>query len=922
MNDNYAQKNAIESINGPILVIAGPGTGKTFTLVERVKYMVSEKGIDPSKILISTFTNKASFELVDRLNMIFKKNDIKKDVNEMIVGNFHSICRNINDEYLEYTNLKKGYMQLDDTAQKYLIYRNISKFRSIPNYSQLVYRQREVKDIVSIVNMLREEAIIDDGKSNDIVKNTALEILRTYEDILEKMNMIDFSGILYTSYKLLLNNKDVRDSLRNKIQYMMIDEYQDTNTIQEKIIFLLLNNNNNICVVGDDDQSLYRFRGASSRNLFNFRERFENVKVIKLMQNYRSEDSIIKFYSKYLSEKINKNEKMKKFRYDKILFSDKTQEEKRVLRIYEQDAESWRIKIYQTIKELKDKGKINSYNEIAILFSSINTDEAIGLRRYLQKKGINIYLPKTNTLLSKDHVKDMISVIYAIFKEEIDKSKSLYFDSDTYEFIKINYDKFYKKMLKNKNLEEYVLRLSNYIKEEKFGFTLFDIYYRLFAYNPFYEYMKNESKAKDLSRFLELIETFNIINGIHYINKKNKNLFIEYFFTNFVAFIKNEKITEFDEETIIPDENTLSFMTIHSSKGMEYPVVIMGSLWDYIYENRKSKIQSLIERFSETRNWEPLEIRNQLDFYRKYYTGFSRAKDLLILSGYKNNTRRVSDEFYDLIEELSDINVDKLKLKPQEKKKIKIKKSYSYTTDILPYLKSPMEYFYTRKLKFIQPKTKSLYLGSIVHESIESINKTIIKGEKVENIDSLVTEIARNKFIQGAFMLKKEDVDEAISAVKKYFENIQNMGTPVDSELSIIYSFEDFVIKGNVDMVFENNSNINICDFKTGLPDNKSIENYFNQINLYSYLYEHTKNKEIENLYLYFTDEKILDNILIRKKSQEKIDDLIEKIKIVINNIENENFNFDNDISEKYDGTKSLLRFFFDKYYEECLTIN
>lgn len=921
-NLNLQQKEAITTINGPVLIIAGPGTGKTFTLVERVKHMVIDKNINPSEIMISTFTNKAAFELIDRLSMQFTEKGVSKDVNDMLVNNFHGICRTINDRYLHLTNLKKGYTQIDDISQNYLVRRYLNAFRKIENFDNLISLSNPVKDIVSLVNKLREEAILE-RQSSDPVVNVGLQILDLYEKILTKYNMIDFSGILFTTFKLLKDYPEVKDELNSEINYIMIDEYQDTNKIQEQIIFLLLNKNNNLCVVGDDDQSLYRFRGATVRNILEFDDKFENVKVIKLRQNYRSEDSIIKFYSKYLTDLTDEHPELKKYRHNKLLFSDRISENNRVVRLMGKNEDDWLDKTRTAIEKLVQTGAINSYNEVAVLFSSINSSQARKFISHMKSHGIDVYLPKTSTLLSKNEVLEMIAALQSIFDKEI-KNYVANPDNDTRAYLDVLKSRFDIKINRDKELSDFINRMQDYINSESFQISLNDIIYRLFAYNPFYKYMKDQNKAKNLSRFLELLESFSLINRIFYINKTNIKDFVNLFFYDFISFIKDQKISEFEEETKIPDENSISVLTIHASKGMEYPVVIMGSLWDKVYGYRKIKPSAdrLIDRINESKGkdsgFEPYEMINKLDFYRKYYTGFSRAKDLLILSGYDMDNY-VSKDLKDIVNSVEDFDIAKLNMEKGQVKDSKVKKPYSYTGHIVPYLKSPYEYLYNVKLRFKQEKTKALFYGSIVHESIEYINKSLIKNEKFdESIYDLVREIAIQKYNNGAIMLTSEDIEKAKIEVENYLANIQEIGKPIYTELEINYSKDDYVLRGSVDLVTEKDGKYHVVDIKTGKSpeqheDKEVVKSYLYQINLYAYLLKKTKNMDIETISLYFTNpdaEKNLYTYQINADVNRKIMITIEK---VIKDIENEKFEF----SDSYKANDGLLKFFLDRLYAE-----
>lgn len=917
MRNNIHQEKAIKQLKGPVLIIAGPGTGKTYTLVERVAYMVGDQGIKPSEIMVTTFTNKASIEILDRLSLKFKEKNITKDVNEMLLGNFHGVCRRILNEYIHLTPLSPNFTNIDDIEQKYLIKRNLHKFINIKNFDTVIYPKYATNNIQQLVNKVCEYGILE-RDTKDKKYKVIFDIVKTYEEILIERNMIDFPHILFYTYELIVKNKEVRESLQNRINYIMVDEYQDTNTVQEKIIFSILNDNKNICVVGDDDQSLYRFRGATVGNILEFQNRFSNVEVVNLSQNYRSEDSIVKFYRDYMKKNIDQNQNISEFRKPKLLYTDYVSNEDRVVKIIEDSEDLWSHKILQTVRELKAENKVNSINEIAILCGSVNHPNILKLIKLFKKEGIDVYIPKSNTLLSKIEVKKLIGAIYAVFKKYMDTNIKKY-DEETRIFLENTYIEFNKSNNKTKDIDNYIKKMSNFISTEKHPVDLYDIAYRLFAYDPFYTYMKEESKAKNLSRFLELFNSFSLISGMHKINAKNIDIFINLYFYEFINFIKRQKISEYEENTIIPDENTISILTIHASKGMEYPVVIMASLWEDIYkyyENSFNKLSnSFIKQFSNSNSKEPMEYANALDFYRKNYTGFSRAKELLILAGIKYEKYNVSKEYRTILENLPFYDINKLNIDKKEKKDNKVKSLYAFTTDIVPYLKNPIEYYYTNVLKFSFPKDVGLHYGSLVHETIEFINKSIIIGKKIDKsiIRDNLTENATKKEKNGAFLLKGEYLKKALDEVLGYYKDLNNIGEPIYSELEIKYSTDDYILVGNIDMVYKKeDGSYNIMDFKTGTPPDRSenqdfLEDYVKQLNLYCYLYEKTKGVKIESMALYFTDLSTQKHKYIFNYDENINKDTIKLIEKTIKKIENEEYNMIKNSEHRY------LKFFLNK---------
>ena len=327
-NANEGQRQAIETTDGPVLITAGPSTGKTFTLVQRAIYLIQEKGGWPEEILLATFTEKAAKELITRITNELAARGIAANINEMYIGTFHSLCLRILKEHLEFTRLKKNFRTLDAFDQSYTVFQNIHRFRAIKNFDAAVPIQgawKQAGEIRGLVNQLSEE-LVDPAvlTADDDARIAALgEILMAYQDILSENNLMDFSAIQTETYRLLTSCPGVLAGLRARIRYIMIDEYQDTNYIQEQLIFLLGGERQNICVVGDDDQGLYRFRGATIRNILEFPSKFDAgaCRVIPLVINYRSNSDIVDFYNRWMTTTDGPRFRFRwrRFRHDKTI---------------------------------------------------------------------------------------------------------------------------------------------------------------------------------------------------------------------------------------------------------------------------------------------------------------------------------------------------------------------------------------------------------------------------------------------------------------------------------------------------------------------------------------------------------------------------------------------------------------------------
>lgn len=241
---NEGQREAIEATDGPVLIIAGPGTGKTYTLVQRALNLIVNKGVKPEEIMMATFTEKAAKELVTRISNELTSLNIPVNLTEMYIGTFHSICLRIIKENLEYTRIKKNFRTLDDFDQKYMVFQNIRMFQRIPRFSDVItsrFAWEQAKEICSYVNNLTEELVDADklAASRNADYEVIGQILLVYQQLVTDNNYLDFSSIQTEAYWLLSNHPEILAAVQGKIKHLMIDEYQDTNYIQEQIAFAI-----------------------------------------------------------------------------------------------------------------------------------------------------------------------------------------------------------------------------------------------------------------------------------------------------------------------------------------------------------------------------------------------------------------------------------------------------------------------------------------------------------------------------------------------------------------------------------------------------------------------------------------------------------------------------------------------------------
>ena len=275
---NESQKIAAQHIDGPMLILAGAGSGKTKTITTRLAYLISI-GIDPRSILTLTFTNKAAAEMRERaFNMI----DSSIINTPPLLCTFHKFGLLFLKFYMTELNRKNNFIIID-TDDKKRILKSLDKEITTALLSSEISRYK---------NSLLSPAEAKTAAQLKLYQQIA-EVYEKYQEYLEKNNLVDFDDLLLLPYEILKNNQKLADEISQKYQYIMVDEYQDTNELQYRLLRLLCTSHNNLCVVGDDDQSIYGWRGATIKNILNFTEHFDNTLVVKLEENYRSTDTIL-----------------------------------------------------------------------------------------------------------------------------------------------------------------------------------------------------------------------------------------------------------------------------------------------------------------------------------------------------------------------------------------------------------------------------------------------------------------------------------------------------------------------------------------------------------------------------------------------------------------------------------------------------
>ncbi|MBK24685.1 MAG: DNA helicase UvrD [Halobacteriovorax sp.] len=927
---NPKQKEAVLNTEGPLLIIAGPGSGKTFTLVERVVYLIKEKGASPESLFVVTFTEKAARELKTRVSNRLAELEIPFNLHEMYLGTFHSICLKILDEYRDASRLERNYSVMDQFDQQYFLYQNIKKYQAIEN-SDLIMGSRtsnwnQSENLLKWLNKLSEEAV--DIKtfhsSGDVEIRALAELYDLYHNELKDNNTLDFSTIQYDTLRLLEDNPDIREELQEHLKYLMIDEYQDTNTIQEKIARLLMGERKNICVVGDDDQGLYRFRGATIRNILQFKDNFEPgaCKEVDLTINYRSHPDIVKFYNEWQADKTWEVDGTS-FRFDKnIIPCDKEfKTNPSVIKVSSEEGDSWHEEVHLFLSRLVEEKRITNWNQVAFLFRSVKNDKVLALSRYLEDKGIPVYSPRSNMFFEREEIRLMIGAFIFMFPQFPKVRQFKINGKDHHLEVWDYYDRmcaapFFEELRKpeNKELLDWCRSVARdhmrLVKDTDYGYT--GLFYRLLQFPLFSRFLREEDRSieriratRNYSLFSQILTRFEYLHYVsvfkpQYLDKNIKDLFNSYF-----RFLIEGGIDEYEDDSEYAPSGCVSFLTIHQSKGLEFPIVFVGSL-EAVPRKQYTDLDEKIEQgYLSKEIFEPLEHTKYFDFWRLYYTAFSRAQNLLVLScGEKTGNGRTPSKYfsryYDKVISWKDPSFSIKEVDAEEVKEINIKNEYSFTSHINLYDTCPQQYRFFKELAFAPVRTAPMIFGTIVHQTIEDIHNAALSGnEDIINEKKIEEWFNHNyKLISKTerVLLAPHIEAVALDHVIRYFKSEQDKWFRIrEAEIDISLVMEDFILKGSIDLVRGEDNTVEIVDFKSETkPDieteSERLEKYQKQLEIYAHLFEERTGQKVSKLHLYYTGEKSGTPYISFDKSSESIDGTVSDFSSVVRRIENKDF--------------------------------
>lgn len=603
---NPMQQEAVYYTEGPLLILAGAGSGKTRVLTHRAAYLIEEKGVNPWNIMAITFTNKAAGEMRERIDKL-----VQFGAESIWVSTFHSSCVKILRRFIDYLGYSSNFTIYDTDDQKTLMKQILKKMDLDPKQ----YRERMVMSVISAAkNELISPQEFRLNAEGDWRQKKIAEIYQEYQTRLMKNNALDFDDLIFKAVDLLRTNQEVREYYQERFRYIMVDEYQDTNTAQFQLISLLAGKYKNLCVVGDDDQSIYKFRGANIRNILDFEASFPGAKVIKLEQNYRSTSQILDAANSVIHNNLGRKEKK--------LWTANGEGSPVEFHQYEQSYEEAEGIILDILKSQRD------YQECAVLYRT-NAQSRLLEEKCIQYNvpyrlvgGVNFY--------QRREIKDMLGYLKTIANGQDDLAVQRIINvpkrgigaASVGKIIAWASEKgisFYDACIRataipglgktTGKIVKFVDQIEGFRSQMlEDGCTIQELITAILAETGYRDELEAEGEVESQTRLENIEELIN--KAVSYTEESEGPELNE--FLEEVALVAD--IDRMDES-----ENRITLMTLHSAKGLEFPVVYLSGLEDGLFPSSMS-----------IRSDDPTDVEEER---RLCYVGITRARERLVMSG-------------------------------------------------------------------------------------------------------------------------------------------------------------------------------------------------------------------------------------------------------------------------------------------------
>lgn len=607
---NDKQKEAVLATDGPCLVIAGAGSGKTKVLTHKIAYLMAEKYVKPWNILAITFTNKAANEMKERV-----ENLVGEAAKDMWIGTFHSICVRILRKFIDRIGFDNSFIIFDTSDQKTVMKECLKELKID---DKLFTDKSVLYEISNAKNEMLDPKQYSVKYSGEFRKETIAKIYELYQKKLKENNALDFDDIINFTIKIFTENIDVLEFYTNKFEYVLVDEYQDTNKAQFTLVTILASKNGNITVVGDNDQGIYSFRGADITNILNFEKDFPGTKIVKLEQNYRCTGNILKAANAVIKHNTVK--------YDKKLWTENDEGNKPCIYSGEDEYDEASY-IVNEINHLR-REEYYKYSDFSVLYRMNSQSRAI--EDILRRENIPYKIIGGLKFYERKEIKDIIAYLRLIFNSNDNLSLKRIINEPkrgvgktsleaVQEIADSNGISMYE-VIKNAaeyglnrvyvNTREFVEQIEN-LKAKKDETKISDLIKETLRATGYTQALKNENTIEAESRIQNLDEFLTV--AIEFEDESAENTLGD--------FLEGITLTT-DLDNSDTSEDSVTLMTLHSAKGLEFPVVFLVGMEEGIFPGYKSI-------------GEEKELEEER---RLFYVGITRAKEYLHLTCARRRT--------------------------------------------------------------------------------------------------------------------------------------------------------------------------------------------------------------------------------------------------------------------------------------------
>ena len=857
---NKAQAEAVTHKSGPLLIIAGAGTGKTTVITRRIAYLIEQKIARPSEILALTFTEKAASEMEERVDTL-----VPYGFTDMWISTFHAFGDRLLRDFSIDLGLPANFKVLTATEQAIFMRQNIYAF-DLRYFRPIANPLSHIQAMLNHFSRLKDELITPEeyldfaadeltkanNEDNRIEAEKTLELANAYlryQDLMIQAGNLDFGDQLFLTYRLLKENKRVLSECHKRFKYLLVDEFQDTNFAQNEVVKLLASGSNNITVVGDDDQSIYRFRGASISNILDFNKTYKNAKQVVLNNNYRSTQEILNASYKLINH--NNPDRLEiQNKIDKRLISPKHGLEPELLFCDNLSCEA--DKLVEKIQELKQKHQYKN-NDFAMLVRANNQAEPF--IQSLNIAGIPYIFSGTSGLFSQAEIKMLVAFLKCLVYT--DDSLALY-QLATSEMYNVSHEtlaeyytkakRYNRSLLKivegqlpieelvteNEKLNKEIIIMNSLVEDikkysEKKNEPCGEVLYEFLKEKQYLKRLvdensvENELKVHNIAKFFDRIAQFN-----HASDERGVLAFLSNL--ELILAVGDEVITS----DIDPDIDAVNILTAHASKGLEYPVVFI--------------INCVSDRFPGRQRRDPLPIPDGLikerlpegDFHlqeerRLFYVAATRAKNYLYLTAAEDyggkRSKKLSQFVMELLDEPQTARL-KHKLSPIEKierfNKIELKHRKlpnKFTADIIrlsrqqidDYFSCPKKFYFAHVVKIPLLENHYLMYGTAIHAALDHYFNRKIRSEK-PTLQQLIADY-NTAFRNVGFITieqEKQRHQQGIITLTNFFDQDQKSPTNPTKVEDVFEFYENKIrVNGRYDLVCGAGDDAEIKDFKT-----------------------------------------------------------------------------------------------------------